>query len=222
MIQVTCKVIAENHVLYGRTLKRRPKEAKEDGLADTGAQVCTGGPDLLTNLHVEKSILIPTKLEVKGITHSPVTMLGALFLEVSSNGMCTKQIVYIAREARSLILSETALKDLGVLPPDFPTAGSFDKDTHCSPIKKMSNVEECVTVASKSITKNSCGCPVRTEVPPVPTHIPIDKPETNRSYLHKWILNYYQTSAFNVCTHQTSPAWWGTNAPGQRGGGYFV
>ena len=146
MIHVTCTVIVENHVMYGRKPERRPKPAEEDGLADTGAQVCTGGPDLLTDLHVDENILIPTKLEVKGITHSPVTMLGALFLEVSSNGMCTKQIVYIAREARSLILSETALKDLGVLPPDFPTAGSFTQGQGTS-VEKVSN-ERSVTVAS--------------------------------------------------------------------------
>ena len=203
MIHVTCKVIVENHMLYERKPKGRPRPAEEDGLADTGAQVCTGGPDLLTDLRVNENILIPTKLEVKGITHSRVTMLGALFLEVSSNGVCTKQIVYIAREARSLILSETALKDLGVLPPDFPTAGSF-KNSENTSVEKVPN-EKSVTVASKHITKNACGCPARTEVPPLPTHIPIEKPEANRSSLHKWILNYYRTSAFNVCTHQLIP-----------------
>ena len=151
MIHVKCKIIVENHAMYGRSPKRKPKSAEEDGLADTGAQVCTGGPDLLSDLHVDVDVLIPTKLEVKGITHSPVTMLGALFLEVSSNGMCTKQIVYIAREARSLILSETALKDLGVLPPDFPTAGSF-KENQCATVEKVSKVEKCATLAPKSGT----------------------------------------------------------------------
>ena len=125
IIRVSCRVITENHVLYGHSLTKKPKKTSKDGLADTGAQVCTAGPDLLTSLHIDREILIPTKLEVKGITHLPITMLGALFLEISANGMHTKQIVYIAREARSLILSETALKDLGALPPDFPTAGAF-------------------------------------------------------------------------------------------------
>ena len=204
LIRVTCKVIVENHVMYGRTLKKKPSQTSKDGLADTGAQVCTAGPELLTSLRIDVSFLIPTQLEVKGITHLPVTMLGALFLEVSSNGMCTKQIVYIAREARSLILSESALKDLGVIPPDFPMAGAF-RGPHAAPAATICNTDECTMVASKSTTKNACGCPARTEVPPLPSQIPTDKPEANRSFLHKWILNYYRTSAFNVCTHQMIP-----------------
>ena len=59
-------------------------------------------------------------MNVKGVTHSPVTVLGAIFLQVSASGMYTKQIVYIVRGARSLILSEKALKDLGVIPKNFP------------------------------------------------------------------------------------------------------
>ena len=91
------------------------KSVKISGLADTGAQVCTGGPSLLSQFRIDFAFLILTRLEVKGIAHFPVTMLGALFLEVLSGGMCTRQVVYIAREARSLILSETALKALGVI-----------------------------------------------------------------------------------------------------------
>ncbi len=130
LIRVVCKLLIANHAIYGRYTTqddvRQKKKVKTSGLADTGAQVCTAGPNLLSQFHIDLNFLIPTRLEVKGITHFPVTMLGALFLEVSSNGMCTQQIVYIAHEARSLILSETALKDLGVIPTNFPTAGSFD------------------------------------------------------------------------------------------------
>ena len=58
MIHVTCMVIVENHVMYGRKPQQRPKPAEEDGLADTGAQVCTGGPDLFTDLHVDEYLFL--------------------------------------------------------------------------------------------------------------------------------------------------------------------
>ena len=220
LIRVTCTLIVPFHSLYGRHLPdemRRPKSVKTEGLADTGAQVCTAGPNLLSRFNVDPSFLIPTKLEVKGITHYPVTMLGALFLEVSSTGMRTRQIVYIAREARSLILSETALKHLGVIPANFPTAGSFDgmplkmirevehMDTNQSAAGNQSSKTLQADVAFRTLVKNSCGCFLRTEVPPLPTKIPCDKPEMNRALLQQWILEYYKTSAFNICPHQLIP-----------------
>ena len=186
LIQVTCRLLVEHHVIYGRILRNRKKRCvKAEGLADTGAQVCTAGPSLLSYFHIDESFLIPTKLEVKGISHFSVTMMGALFLEVSANGIYTKQIVYIAREARSLILSETALKDLGVIPSNFPTAGTFDTlpsqvphDATIADREVQLSVVDEATVA-RCVVMNHCGCPVRTEVPPIPTNIPFEKPEVN-------------------------------------------
>ena len=122
--------------------------------------------------------------------------------------------MYIANEARSLILSETALKDLGVIPENFPCAGMF------SPIREsptQQNVQEaCKTTADVSSAvpaeaeipvwpKNKCGCLLRTEVPPLPTKIPYEDPESHREELSKWILDYYAASAFNTCPHQVFP-----------------
>ena len=213
LIQVTCRLLVQNHLTYGRTLPlRKKRRVKAEGLADTGAQVCTSGPRLLSCFGIDENFLIPTKLQVKGITHSPVTMMGALFLEVSANGIYTQQIVYIVREARSLILSETTLKNLGVIPLNFPTAGTYETPTVQTAGDDQSRMVIPTTpsgtdaTVARSVVMNTCGCPVRTEVPPIPTNIPVEKPEGNRSLLHKWILNYYKTSAFNICPHQLIPA----------------
>ncbi len=209
LIQVTCTILVANHTIHGKELQhKRKRRVVTSGLADTGAQVCTAGPGLLSYFHVDEDFLIPTKLIVKGIAHFPVTILGALFLEVSSNGMHTQQIVYIAREARSLILSETALKDLGVLPQNFPTAGSFKGMSTEATIQDgaMLASNDFASIAVRSLVKNTCGCPVRVDVPQIPTNIPIEKPEANRLSLKRWILNYYRTSAFNICPHQLIPA----------------
>ena len=93
--------------------------------------------------------------------------------------------MYIAREARSLILSETALKDLGVIPSNFPTAGTFDTlpsqvphDATIADREVQSSVVDEATVA-RCVVMNHCGCPVRTEVPPIPANTPFEKPEVN-------------------------------------------
>jgi hypothetical protein len=128
LILVSCTLLLEHHAKYDRTMKRKKRNmnAVVYGLADTGAMICTAGPELLTYFAVDEDFLVPTDIEVQGVTHSSLTMLGVLFLELSSNGICTKQMIYIAKEAGSLILSETTLKNLGVIPSNFPTAGTFN------------------------------------------------------------------------------------------------
>ena len=137
----------------------------------------------MSQFRIDSAFLIPTRLEVKGIAHFPVTMLGALFLEVSSGGMCTRQIVYIAHEARSLILSETALKALG---GDPGVVGTTQREG------------DVVVAAVRTLTKNSCGYPLRTECPPLPVKIPCAKPELNRSLLKQWILQHQPYSQRHV------------------------
>ena len=165
-------------------------------LADTGAQICTAGSDLLSTLKIDKDFLVSTGMSVTGITNSPVTVLGALFLEVSSNGRSTRQIVYIASGARSLILSEKALKDLGVLPKDFPCAGMFDQ----GPVAQQATV-----IVNPPGVRHSCGCLLRTEVPPLPTEPPFDDTERCCEMIRQWILDYYAASAFNINPHQLTP-----------------
>ena len=145
-------------------------------LADTGAQVCTAGKGLLESFGINKSHLVPTTMKVKGVTHSSMTVVGALFLEISAKGRCTKQIVYIASEARRLILSEKALRDLGIIPGSFPTPNTFPEklnEAECHPIQEV----------IQNDIRNKCGCLERTEVPPMPTSIPFEPTEAHRENL---------------------------------------
>ena len=201
MIQVECELLVDIHRRFDIDIPQSDGCTEKsfssrgiDALADTGAQVCTAGPDLLQSLGTTESVLITTNMTVKGLSQSSVTLLGAVFLEISSQGIRTKQIVYIAREARCLILSETALKGLGVLPPDFPKVGMFLDASHA-------NVE-----VGSSKVRNKCGCLVRTEVPPLPEVIPFEPIAANLDKFENWLKNdYYASSAFNVCEHQVIP-----------------
>ena len=201
MLQVNVKVMVEVHNYFGKIMPDSNScgdsslsASNVDGLADTGAQVCTGGPDLLEKLGMAESFLITTNMAVKGMSQSTVTLMGALFLEISSQGIYTKQVVYIAREARSLILSETALRGLGVLPSNFPTVGMFS-ETPCAD----------VAVGSSGI-RNKCGCLLRTPVPDMPVTIPFEPVEANLPAFENWLKNvHFASSAFNTCEHQPIP-----------------
>ena len=116
MLDVSCKLLHELHARYGKLLsssrrKKAGREPKTSGLADTGAQICTAGNGLLVLLGIDESSLLLTGMSVSGLSNSRVNVLGTLFLEISANGRYTRQLVYIANEARSLILSEKALID---------------------------------------------------------------------------------------------------------------
>ncbi len=200
MIRVSCKLMIAIHAQFEVDVPEECEDASlfssggVEALADTGAQVCTAGPDLLQVLGMDESLLITTNMSVRGLTQSSVTLLGAAFLEISAQGISTRQIVYIAREARCLILSETALKCLGVLPPEFPKVGMF-----------LDPARVQVAVGTSHV-RNKCGCLLRTEVPPMPDTIPFDPIAANLDKFENWFkYNYYASSAFNVCEHQEIP-----------------
>ena len=215
LLKVCCKLLIKVHRNYGKsTVADVPSGTEVDGLADTGAQICTAGTDLLVTMGIEVDFLVPTRMGVKGVASSKVSVLGALFLEISAGGRVTQQLVYIARGARQLILSEKALMDLGVIPESFPSAGTFGTRNQPQNLRidlnfddNASNDHEVneVKARASAIVKNKCGCPLRTDVPPLPTFLPVEKPEQSRSLLENWILIYYMSSAFNVCPHQPAP-----------------
>ncbi len=196
-LPVECVILVEVHAKFGKDLTELvalPPRRRGKGLADTGAQVCTAGPTFLATFNIDVSFLVPTKMGVKGMTQAQVTILGALFVEISSSGRNTRQVVYIASEARSLILSEKALMDLGVIPHNFPTAGTFGDE--CSADVKVKS----------AVVKAKCGCELRTEVPPLPLTIPFDPIDTNLDKFEAWFTKvHYSSSAFNVCEHQLMP-----------------
>ena len=107
MSHILCRLLISVHKSYGKSItKGSTKDADVSGLADTGAQICTAGTDFLVTMGIEVDVLIPTSMGVKGVASSKVSVLGALFLEISAGGRVTQQLVYIARGARRLILSE--------------------------------------------------------------------------------------------------------------------
>ena len=173
----------------------RSKPVRERGLADTGAMVCTAGLDTIKALGLQVNMLARTRLVVRGVKRSRLTVLGAVAVEISAGGRTSYQILYVTEETKQLILSRTCLEQLGVVTKDFHTIGREGE-------VMVTSGEESNLGGVRAV----CGCYARSEVPQLPSSMPWPPTEDNADALEQWIKDYYASSAFNVCEHQALQA----------------
>ena len=86
------------------------------------------------------------------------------------NNKQTRQVLCIAENAKGLYLSETVLKDLQIIPKNFPDNGN---PSQLAPTTQLSNNHE----------KAPCGCLKHTGIPARPTEIPFKPTKANREKL---------------------------------------
>ena len=153
--------------------------------ADTGAQTCSSGPEIQELLGYSDEYLVPTTQRIRGITDNQLHIKGILLLHIRVGSRKTRQAVYVVDNTSGFYLSQAALKDLGLLPLNFPSS-----------VSKINS-------SMKAIKSAPCGCPARTSVPPRPDTIPFPPTETNRHQLEQWIKKkHFESSAFNTYPHQ--------------------
>ena len=165
--------------------------------ADTGAQTCASGPDILRILNIDEKYLIPTSHKIVGVTQSRMDIMGVLLLEIAAKGRFSNQVVYISNNIQGFFLSEQSQIDLGIVPSTFPTADTFpsEKSVHAACSSERATCNEMA----------SCGCPKRTIPPPKPSQLPFPPTPENRAKFESWLFDYYGSSAFNTCEHQPLP-----------------
>ena len=160
-------------------------------ISDSGCQTCTAGLDFLEKIGCPKSYLIPTTHGIVGITRESLDIIGAALVRFEVNGKVSRQMVHISTKTNGLYLSETSLKQLGILKVDFPQpdisqcASAVDTETKCC------------------IDDGASYCLERGPTPNRPEKIPFEPTEENIPKLEKWLLEAFSSSAFNDCTHQT-------------------
>lgn len=188
------------HEEFGRTIPRIRSHSKARApvnisvVADTGAQTCTAGPDIIDKLRVPKGYLLDTTHSSIGIDSKSLSYLGCVFLSLSTDTHNTCQAVYVTTGVRGLYLSKRAQIDLGIIPENFPA-----NSTSIS----ASSTENANNTTQSQLAE--CGCPKRSKPPPKPTHIPFPATEENRERLEEWLRQRYADSAFNTCEHQPLP-----------------
>ena len=143
------------------------KQSSIQCLADTGAQTCASGPELLRVLNLHEKYLIPTSHRIVGVTQSFMDIIGVALVQIEVNGRTTNQAVYISKNIKGFFLSEAldvlaflsekAHMKLGILPPCYPSPSLLDD--------KATTSNSCQ--AAPAETNNQCNCP-RGIDPPLP------------------------------------------------------
>ena len=142
----------------------------------------------------------------------------------------SKQMTYVTDRPGMFFLSRRACADLGIISETFPTIGEASSTRPSAQQPKAqpqttypygrirskhdTMVDACPITSTapkvKSCKKQPsheqapCGCPKRTEPPPLPK-IPFPATENNREHLENFILDYWSSSTFNICPHQPPP-----------------
>jgi hypothetical protein len=200
-LQVQLSVLHDAHKNFGREIPATTLRNVHDGVivnscADTGAQTCASGLEILKVLNVSEKFLIPTSHRIIGVTQSCMDIAGVLLLKIEAEGRISRQVVYVSRNTKGFYLSEQAQIDLGVLPVDYPIANCFPPR---SSIVASSDEAHVLNPTAP------CGCLARSSTPPRPDQLPFSPTPENRDALEKWLLDYYGASAFNTCQHQQLP-----------------
>ena len=92
-------------------------------VADTGATVTCGGPDILAALGIQRSDLLPTRIHLFAANKSRLQVWGVLpiTLSLTSDGRHQQlpEMLYIVKDLSGMYLSKDVLTTLGSIPPSF-------------------------------------------------------------------------------------------------------
>ena len=168
--QVTRQPTVEVTVALGGGAKHRTT-----AVADTGAQVCVAGEALLSSLHI-KPAQLRGRAALRDVADLPLQCLGSHRCLISLGGLVAEQDVYFIPSAKSLFLSLSACKELGLVPASFPH--------HSQPAVQALVAESAVPELDQS--------PVRPETIPFPPH------EEHVGRLEEWLLQHFSATAFNT------------------------
>ena len=225
-INISLRTCAEDYASFNRSLPRY-RTILMPVLADTGCMSCLCGMKTIHQLGMRKRDLIPVTVEMKAANKSKVHVIGAVVIRFSAkdvNGEVweSRQLCYVTDATDTMYLSREACEDLGLISNNFPSVGESnlpDKTitsavVQCPPLSSSS--EPIISIDApprpspilplpdiiKTCTPGTCKCPPRSLPPPFPTTMPYPPTEEHVSTLEKWILNYYESSTFNICENQ--------------------
>ena len=96
----------------------------------------------------------------------------------------TRQVVYVLENTSGFYLSESALKDLELIPHSF--------------LRQTSKADMSTTDDGKAL----CGCPIQMTVLDKPVRIPFVPNENNSYTMEQWLREHFKSNTFNTCPHQ--------------------
>ena len=121
-LNVSISARAEDFRRHGHSLREETHNLATTAMPDTGCQSCLAGPNLLANLRLRATDLIPVNLKMRSASGTNMPIMGAALLRIKipSTSLETRQMVYFSAIASKLYLSLTTCMDLGLIPRNFP------------------------------------------------------------------------------------------------------
>ena len=192
--------LPDDHARLGHPLRSsNPSPIDIPMVADSGCQSCIIPLRSALAMGINRCDIAPVTLAMRGAIEEDLGVEGGVIVEISTVDVSgaprtTKQLVYVSSRIGKAFLCREALIALGAIPASFPSV----------PVSRP----EDALAAAEDQGDDSCACPKRSpSPPPIPTELPTGIPATedNVPTLKQWLLDYYASSAFNVCEHQPLP-----------------
>ena len=174
-------------------------------VADTGATVTCGGPDILASLGMQRTALLPSNIRLFAANKSRLQVWGVLPVTIALSADIGHQqvteMLYIVKDLSGMYLSKDVLTALGSIPPSFPyPPPSRSGGTTTADIRSV----QTSSIGPDSGQRAPCGCHLRTAAPD-PPQIAAGSTEADIAQLKELLLTHYASSTFNTCSHQPLP-----------------
>jgi hypothetical protein len=171
------------------------KNVNLQAIVDSGAQCCVWGWKDCNRAGFTYKHLIPVKQKLNAVSKSAVRIHGAVILRMSGTSLASSAnkpcaaIVYVSPDVSGFYLSNEAMKQLLIVPHNFPSVG---KDMKIDSLQKEHPDDEC-------------SCPKRTLPPGPPKQLPFEPIPENIGKMKEYLLDRYASSTFNKCPHHPIP-----------------
>ena len=170
-------------------------------VTDSGAQSCVWSLKGFLNSGFAITDLIPVDHSLKAANKVSIRIDGAIILRLSGEDYDTKHecavMVFVSSDVDEFFLSEEAMKQLYIIPRDFPRVGAA---------KDVGNLNSVADQGCSDLsTQHNCPCPERTLPPGRPSHLPFPALPENIPKFEEWLKDRYSSSCFNQCPHQQLP-----------------
>ena len=155
-LRVSVEILQHVHQRFGKKFSLPQTHTEIEAVADNGCQTCTAGPELMTKLKCPPTYLIRTNHRIVGITDTPLNIIGTAFLNISTGKKSSKQMIYISKNCRGLYLSQTAMKDLGIIGESFPNSqtAAAESEGNCNWPKRTGPPKRLTQMPFKPTPKN--------------------------------------------------------------------
>ena len=121
-VKVRLEVCSDAYGQVGATPPSCARSTTASGLADTGAQMCLAGRNVMSRMGLSEDDLLEPMVRVAVANDVMLPLLGVAFVTMTGNGGAQSgQMLYFADGVTDMFVSKAALRDLGAIPEDFRT-----------------------------------------------------------------------------------------------------